>query len=396
MIRALIILQIFLSGVFYLLIPGLGAFFVRSRWRKFRSGVVAASTYPRITYAGMRTGTTETGDGLFRFLGALEAIQDDDVMWLRNDELSLSADMKGQRVYLLSSAPAGLEEEGGDAGGPARPGEAPAVVPWDKVSSLPEGTKVFVAGPLRMDGGRGVFRSRPGADLLVIFYDGDERSIVRRAVWNGRQRNEYWNPFTPAALAGGILAGTIFAYFFLKNPLYRVPGILSVGTALVPVLPLFPPGVVFFFLYRRLWSRARLLRAERDLVRLPLRHHRGDAADTILTTGEKYGCRVRRGTAEEIRRMGGRVRAASARRPGDRERADYYWFGVVSEDPEDLPGKSRDPFVETVAIPGRPETLASDCEIRAKRLESLAVLLFCAGFGINALLVLRLLARLIR
>ena len=439
----MILLLAAFSGFFYLLLPGLGAFVVRSRWRRFRSALVEASTCPRIDYGTLRSEKTGEGGRRFRFIGALEAIQDDDLLWLRNRELSLSADMTGQKVFLLPSAPTGAEGPGDTPAMESPPEEAPTEVSWDRVRSLPEGTRVFVAGSLESRDGRGVFRSRPGSELLVIFYDGDEESILRRAVWNGRQRNEYWNPFTPAALAAGTLTGMIFTYFFLKNPPSRISGILSVGAALVPVLPFLPPGIFAFLLYRRLWARARLLRAERDLVRLPLRFHgegggtgtlaavraagaaggearpraaAGTAArapwlraaraaartaarepvrDVVLPDGERYGCRVHHGRASEILARGGSIRSTSRWRPRAGEEADFFWFGIVDDREDSLPGKSSDPFVECVATPGHPEELARVCEKQARRLEALSVLLFFSGFGVNLLLALRFLARLI-
>jgi hypothetical protein len=250
-----------LASVVYLVVPALGAFFVRARWRGFRVLAAEASRYPEITYREVhaRSGEKEASCHWY-FLGALEAFQDDEIIWLRNSNIALSADMKGQKVFLLPSRTDQSE---------APAGEAIQVIPWEKVRSLPEGTQVMIAGNLHIEGRKGRFRAGKGSELLIIFYDGDSSSLLRRAVLHGRQRNEYWNLFTPACLAAGFLSGMILAYVFLHSPVERIPAILSLGISFVPFIPVLPPGLAFFVLYRRLWKKGRVLRAERDILRLP-------------------------------------------------------------------------------------------------------------------------------
>jgi hypothetical protein len=198
----------------------------------------------------------------------LEAIQEDDVIWLRNGEVALSADMKGQKVFLLpSQAASGGADDDDDVSLLSE--ETPRVVAWEKVRSLPEGIHVLVAGTLHIKRGKGVFRSGKKGDLLVIFYDGDNASLLKRAVWHGRQRNEYWNLFTGASLGAGFLTGMILSYFFLSPPVSRMPAVLSIIMSLIPLIPVLPPGLVFFVGYRKLWRRGRFLRAERDILNLP-------------------------------------------------------------------------------------------------------------------------------
>lgn len=385
-----------LSAVFYLAIPGVGAFFVRSRWRVFRNAVINASLSPKITYRQLRSRAGEGGDiGDFRFLGVLEAIQDDDIIWLKNDEMVLSADMQGERVYLLPS-PSTMDSDSREEMNESVPqNEAPAVLAWEKMGSLPEGVQILVSGPLHAEKGRVIFRSGQSGNLLAVFYEGGTDSILRRAVWNGRQRNEYWNLLTPGSLAGGMLTGMIFAYFFLQDPLFRIPAILSVGVSLAPLLPLFPPGILFFILYRRFWGEARLLRAERDLVRLPLRYFRKGniGEDVVLPNGETYGCRTFREMPKDFAGEGGRIRSTSM--AGKNGKGFFHWFGVITKDGE-YPVRSSDPLVESIITPDHPDKLARACESRARRLEILSIFLFGTGFLVNLLIALRGLARIIR
>jgi hypothetical protein len=271
---------------FYFFVPGLGAFFVRSRWRRFRKSLVEALEYPEISYRDLHSrGETAPLSGRYHFLGVLEAIQEDDVIWLRGAEVALSADMRGQKVFLLPSQTVSgavsrpdfaeevpAEDVSADEGGEALlSDETPQVVAWEKVRSLPEGIQVLLAGTLHISGRKGRFRSGKKDELLVLFYDGDNASLLRRAVWHGRQRNEYWNPFTGVSLGAGILTGMILSYFFLSAPMNRFPAIVSIVMSLAPLIPVLPPGMVFFVLYRRLWRRGRFLRAERDILKLPQR-----------------------------------------------------------------------------------------------------------------------------
>ncbi|MDR1933567.1 MAG: hypothetical protein LBQ57_12190 [Spirochaetales bacterium] len=332
---------------FYLFIPGLGAFFIRSRWRGFRKSVIAALEYPEITYKALHSRGEMAESGHYHFLGVLEAIQEDDVIWLRNDEVALSADMKGQKVFLLPSQTvsggeprdfAAADTSGGEDEASFLSDETPQVVAWGKVRSLPEGIHVLLAGTLHITDRKGRFRSGKKGELLVIFYDGDNASLLKRAVWHGRQRNEYWNPFTGVSLAAGFLTGMSLSYFFLSTPINRIPAILSIIISLIPLIPVLPPGMVFFVLYRRLWRRGRFLRAQRDILKLPRRQF-GNKPQTGVCAGSG-GSAVLDGC-------------------------------------------------------GPPDMLAVRCEKQAVRFELLSLVLFLTGFAGNLYLVLRGLALLI-
>ena len=38
---------------------------------------------------------------------------------------------------------------------------------------------------------------------------------------------------------------------------------------MAPIAPFLPPAVGFYYLYRKYWMRGRVLRAQRDIIRLP-------------------------------------------------------------------------------------------------------------------------------
>ncbi len=256
---------IFLVGMlFYVAIPGIGAFAVRKQWRVFRQRVLTRAVLPVLSYRDVRehevSGTLEIG--AYRFFGALEAIEDDSIIWLRSGSLSVAVEMGDVRVYMLPTEDFGVTVD--EAGGQL-PDRTPSVLRWQRMTSLTEGSKIYVAGTVVRKAGRAVFLAARSDPLLVVMYDGPDETVVRRAIWCGRQRNEYWNQLTPLSLAGGILTLTVLAYLAIRPPLDFFSAVFASVGALLPVLPLAPPGVALFFVYRHLWKEGRYLRARRDL-----------------------------------------------------------------------------------------------------------------------------------
>jgi hypothetical protein len=69
--------------------------------------------------------------------------------------------------------------------------------------------------------------------------------------------------------------------------------------SLLPLLIFIPPGILLFFLFRRLWKRGRILRAERDLLQLPLRYFDSvqdrNTVESPLPDGETFAMWHREG-----------------------------------------------------------------------------------------------------
>jgi hypothetical protein len=137
---------------------------------------------------------------------------------------------------------------------------------WDRTSVLPEGLGVFVCGALTMEDGLPTFGAIRGETPLVILYDGNPETVVARSVWFGRQRNEYWNELTPLSLLSGFAGLMALAVFGFRDASSQYMAIISAVLSVVPFVPLMPPGIIAFFLYRRLWRDGRSLRARRDLA----------------------------------------------------------------------------------------------------------------------------------
>ncbi|MFP4408825.1 MAG: hypothetical protein ACLFPW_09920 [Spirochaetaceae bacterium] len=351
---------------FYVLVPGVGAFVVRGRWRRFRRRIVESSLMPILSYAALRTGRSAA----FRFYGRLEAVQGDHRVWLSDGHLSVALELEGVSIYAVPAV------EPGGRGGLGRD-ETPRVQSWESLGSLPEGTPFFVAGELEFTEGGPVFRESPETALFVILYEENERRLLARAIWCGRQRNEYWNQFTPVALAAGFVAQLLLAYLFFREG-GRIYGLTAVTMALLPALPLMPPGVVSFFGYRRLWGRGRLLRARRDLVRLPGRFDfvaTGSGNSEWMAELPSGGVYIK-----ELCERATSIPGYPVRRGVEDEERWFKFYPIYGE------GGIRDPWAESVVITGEPERVARRAERRARDLELISLLLFGSSILINGYL----------
>lgn len=260
-------LAMFTALVFYALIPVAGALVVRKRWRQFRLLVLAADALPELdaaalfAMAGLADGDEQKH--LYKAYGEVDAIGPDNVLWIRLAGATCILRLDGVPVYAVR----GSEYQRGSV----------ERVAWKSVPSLPQGARVFVAGCLGAQDGRPCFYDHPDQPLLVLLHDGVDEYLLAHALYGGRQQNEYWNPLTQVSLALGILVmSAILTETFASRSLVFVQA-MNLSLAFSPVLPLLPPGFIFFFLYRRLWTAARQTRAERDLADL-----RSDSRRTLL------------------------------------------------------------------------------------------------------------------
>lgn len=420
---------------FYAALPGIGAFRVRGRWREFRRTIDEASRYPTAN-AHAVTKERNAFIGLFRFFGTLEAIQGEDRIWITNGRFSVAADLRNVHVYLIPEGESPGEAPGEP--GQARPEEAPAPpaepsdgelrsMPWSRIFSLPEGTPIFVAGALFSEEGRGLFRGYGRARLLVVIHDCPRESILETAIRSGRQRNEYMNPFTLPSVAIGSLSLIVLAYSLLTNPEARIIALIALSAGLAPVSPFLPPGFPLYFAYRRMWKKARLMRIQRDLVRLPLRYFQSTAADngeprrtTMLPDREPYimirgrtGGDARAGQAAQ---GGAEIQCADGQRisiPADMRRLDINLprrarpsgadsrecvvFGRYSEEDGRISIlKPEDPMAERILVPGDPQMISTTSDRTARFYELVSGAFIVLNVAINIPLMFILLSILIR
>ncbi|MBN1699219.1 MAG: hypothetical protein JW881_16990 [Spirochaetales bacterium] len=407
--------------LFYFVIPAVGAYFARERWRRFREKLIQVSLYPVLDYADLNT----KGDGLcgnFRFFGNLEAIQGEDRIWLSNGTMTIAVDLQDVSIYLIPSyAPLNsLQQKPISQFEDVLPYQETSSIKWKRIFSLPEGTQLFVGGALVVENGRGVFTSTQKEPLLVAIYEGEKKEILKRAIWCGRQKNEYWNQFTLVSLVTGFFSLLVFAYILLQSPGMRIPAFLSLNLSLLPLAIFLPPGLPLFFAYRFLWKKARYLRAERDLLQLPLRYFRdhrfppdnGAPGNTVPCKGKEITmlpdkhCYIMirnnaMNSASFLPVQGNvKIRKSSLSSETSLGNQEYFLFGEyhAAHGPDDTEyiTEPQDPMAELIQIPGNPEELAARCDGKARLYTFFSGFFILVDLLLNCFLLFLLLQHVLR
>lgn len=380
---------LFFALLFYIFIPGIGAFAIRRSWRKFRRSLTESATYTPLNYRELRNAENEGSaeERKYRFFGHLQAMQGDNTIWVSDGKVSVSADLERVFVYILSEESSQVE-----SGYREYPVQPPRKVLWEKISSLPEYTQVFLSGELEWRDKRGVFRNSAEHPLLVLIYEGKPQNVLIRAAWSGRQKNEYWNSLTPGSLTLGSFSLFIYFYILMSFPKLLLPAVIALSLSLIPVLPLFPPAVLFYYYYRTFWKRGRVLRAQRDLIRVPLMHfyHQEESSETysmlrqvaLLPTGERYLMR-RFQSLEEMTSQADNISIHFIQPSLPWKLIGYMYYLFSNEELQ----RPSDPMAEMIAVPGSPFLLVAECEKRAVRYELLGLSILAVGIGITELLV---------
>ena len=249
---------------FYLILPVCGGIISRTRWKSFRSRIMAAQGLPRLGLHSVYEPEAE-----FRFYGEVDAIGGQNELWLRNEELACVIDARAASVYILSGT--------GSEGGPGvhgacveelgvGDGDRLERVRWAALPSIPPVARAYAIGRARLDGGRMVLGPGNGKPVMLIIHDGRDGDLELRAIWTGRQKNEYWNPLTQVSLVAGLLAMSVIVSQVLSARTLPTIAAITVAAGFSPLLPLLPPGVIGFILYRSSWRQARFCRSRRDLA----------------------------------------------------------------------------------------------------------------------------------
>lgn len=236
---------------FYSFLPLLGAFLVRSRWRTFRSRLY------QITKDRVFDGTLDDSPGNTLLYGLVEGIQGSDKLWIRSQGRSIQVQMDHVLIYELGGED--LLVEGRQLPPP------PTSLRWQQLGPVPEASPVMVWGKLETHNGLLVLERPLGTRAQVIFYEGPTETVLKRLVWSSRQRNEYWNAFTPVSFIIGFAILAIFIFIASRESTNRLWAIILTTVAVMPFSVLLPPGIAGFFAYRSLWRRGRICRARRDL-----------------------------------------------------------------------------------------------------------------------------------
>ena len=380
----------------YGLVPFAGALVRRYKWFSFRRCFDELRLHPLLDYCSFwrqdKTGVPE----IYRFTGVFESVTDGQTLWIRSNDLTVPVSLKNAKSYILLAQ----KDEHLDEAPPEK-------IRWEKVSTLTEGARVFVGGPLEHLNGRRTFVSLKENPLIIIFYDGSDNTLTNRVIRSGRWQGEYLNSITPYSLAIGALCQILMALNYQSRIAYRLTVIVSLIALFIPLYPIIPPGLLFTLMYRRLSGRARALRAYGDIARLPLRYltaQKGTPKSAgplreccSLPGGESYGYVRYQQLPPEVRekKIPFLLPRSSKVASGD----SWYVFGALQE--EQAPGsqvfepavvKPQDPFATFGILPGNPGTLARRYTVRAYLTETVAWIFLLVGIGINILFVRTILA----
>lgn len=351
------LLAVLIALIFFGILPFLGAIYTRTRWRRFRKSLIEASMVP--VYPA-----NSSGNQARRFFGSLDAIEDENIIWLSDGRHRVRVDLSTQHIFVLPGHDLNSEVL-------QRSDASPAYTRWKNLSSLPEGTRFFIYGMVDNSSLVPLFYSDPLCRMLVIVHDVESEQVLSRSIQTGRQRNEFWNSITPFSLLSGVMLELLLLLQVLQQSGEDFSMIFLVPLALLPGLILAPPGIFLYFLYRSQWRQGRNYRSQRDLLRLPLRYPGG-----VLPDGGSYEREICSPHRHEILNDPRFSLRNSVIQGGDQERLWCFY-----------PRESNDPFAERVAIQGDPEVLAEQCHRKAVVHELLALVYFGLGVVINFFLV---------
>lgn len=379
------VVSLALAVLWYGIIPLIGAFLTRRAWRHFRSRFNELRCTRPLTYEDVALSLQKCSDPPlqdYTFLGEVEALSEEDIIWVKNEELTIPVLVKKVGMYVLpQEAPLAY-------GGSSQ--EVPRKIAWSDVRSITEGIRIFVGGPLVYKGGQAFFSSLPHKPLIVILYEGDDRHLIYKTIQAGRHHNEYYNRFTPFLLALGAFSQLFLAFLYMGKPGYQGMVYLNLLALVGPLYPFIPPGLFFTLLYRRLWKRARQYRAFRDLARLPLFHLDENRGGVTLYTGERYEIVPTNIAPLDLKKD---RHCLWLEDPFVKNKNQWYVCGVCSPSQGkaspsifSLPGPSRDPLIPYMVLEANPFDLIKTYKTRAFVLEMEALLFLAGGVVINGML----------
>jgi hypothetical protein len=351
----IVALLILTALVFYLLVPISGAFYVRRNWRIFRKNLKHSLVLPM---AVPRFTREEGSLGLHRFLGELEAIEGDDLLWIRGAQGTITADMRNARVYNMTDSGSNTQLYENLYPYPL-PNTSLVHMSWNDIFSLTEGTRLFLFGDLEVHSGKYCIKSSDEMPLTVIIYNEDPFTLIPRAAWCGRHGNEFWNFMTPWSVLTGTLLLLISSVWLIQNSNNYIVNFISLFLSLIPLILFLPPGVFLFNLYKHYWDQGRKYRAERDLMRMPL----GFGNKAVDCEGQNI---------------------AYGRQPSGWKGANKNVCYPIPEGLLLMSDKNRDG--QCISYPDHPDNLAQFCQRKAFMYEGLSGLVFMGGLFLNFIL----------
>jgi len=195
----------------------------------------------------------DSANSVFRFTGEIESITDAHTLWVKGDDLTIPVSLDKTKCHLLPISEGAVPE-------------APEQIRWNHVSTLTEGAKVFIGVEVKKQNNRFSFCPAKENPLMVIFYNCADDELPVQIISGARTRNDYWNSLTPISLVIGALSLIYIAASFLGRTAYFLTVISAIVAVFIPILPVFPPGLLLTALHRRLLLQVRQLKANCDLA----------------------------------------------------------------------------------------------------------------------------------
>jgi hypothetical protein len=226
------------------------------------------------------------------------------------------------------------------------------------------------------------------------------------------------NPFTLPSVAIGALTLILLAYRFLAVPEARVLALVALTAGLAPVSPFLPPAFPLYLAYRRYWKKARLMRVQRDIVRLPWRYFppamddSGVRRTTLLPDREPYIMLKATGSGSGLLTEDGRsvvlpadVKSVDIKLPvrGEQRKSSsssdgicFVFGGYKEEGNTYVLSKPEDPMAELVLLKGDPDAVSNTSDRMASLYTFISALFITLNAAINIPLLFILLSILIR
>jgi len=372
--------------VFFGIVPAIGALLKRYKWHKLRRRFDELRLRPVLNYhsywqeaSSLEDVPSKEGGDLFRFIGGFESITDGQTLWIRSDNLTVPVSLENTESYVLPDQKSGRSDDDDLVENP------PEKFKLGNVSEIIEGARVFAGGSLKYINGRRCFVSSKQNPLIVFIYNGPDHSVPTRIMRSARQRNDYWNSFTPYSLITGVFGLIMMAVAYYARPAFRLTVTVSFMAMFVPLYPFIPPGLLFTLLFQRLTWKAKILRSYSDLARLPLRFlagRGGKEKSSLLPSGEKYGV-LRCSDLPPEAKSGG---IPFLLPEYEKDRTGWFIFGK-KDGGQNLPIKAEDPFATFGILPGDPAVLTKKFAKKAYLLEAAAWVFLLAGIALNVFFI---------
>lgn len=221
--------------VFYIIIPIVSALISFYNWKRFKRNFVASI---KKGYYG----NLKDGDFISCF-GRLESIVRNDILWIKIDNDIVWVDTQIAPVYLLENMEDRLL---------SCKNNIKRLSPLD-LEGLFTGLNVYLAGKLTIKDGN--YYLKKGERSFCILFSGSDKGFFPYVIAKSGVQNDLWNPVT--LLSIGIAMCLLIIYGFMVIQSKFAYAIISLSLAGLPVSVFFPPAIVFYYFFRKLWVRGK-------------------------------------------------------------------------------------------------------------------------------------------